>query len=228
MYVAICDDEERDLNTIYKILNEYIKGNQFNICCFSSGEELLSSTKKVSYDIVVLDIEMKSPNGYEVALQLKKLFSPPLVIFATKSMAYTIQGYGVAFRYIPKPITFEKLSPVIDAAVREIRANRLVVDIDGTTHILHMQDVYYIEVYNHVTTIHTIDEEFSLRKTLKEMLCQLPQGYFGSPHQSYIVNFSHIKTATSQQVTLTNGVRIPVSRRRHNSFMLQLQSYLGR
>ncbi len=143
-------------------------------------------------------------------------------------MDYTIKGYGVAFRYISKPINYGDISAALDAAVREVRANRFSFSIDGTAYILPMQEIYYIEVFNHVTTIHTVDCEYSIRTTLKDVLSQLPQGYFGMPNQSYIVNFTHIKTATTQEVTLTNGSRIPVSRRRQNEFARQLHSYLGR
>lgn len=228
MHIAICDDEALDLADLHSILRQYDLKKQFHISAFSSAAELLQSAKEVSYDIAILDIEMDSPNGYEAALVLAKQPSPPLIIFATNSMDYTIRGYGLAFRYIPKPLTLEKLSPVLDAAVREIYADRFAFSVDGVSHVLPMKDIYYIEVYNHVTTLHTMDDEYSLRTSMKELLSQLPQGYFGMPHQSYIVNFTHIKTATTQEVVLTNGAHIPVSRRRQADFIQQLHRYLGR
>lgn len=228
MHIAICDDELLDLNALHIILKQYDLNGQFQISCFSSASKLLETAQHNQYDIAILDIEMSAPNGYEAALELAKLSSPPLIIFATNSMDYTIQGYGLAFRYIPKPLTLEKLSPALDAAIRDIRANRFSFSLDGVFYILHMQDIFYIEVHNHVTTLHTVDSEHSLRITLKELFKQLPQGYFGMPHRSYIVNFSHIETATSQEVTLTNGTHIPISRRCQADFMCQLHSYLGR
>lgn len=228
MHIAICDDEALDLADLHSILRQYDLKKQFHISAFSSAAELLQSAKDVSYDIAILDIEMPSPNGYEAALELAKQPSPPLILFATNSMDYTIRGYGLAFRYIPKPLTLEKLSPALDAAVREIYADRFAFSVDGVSHVLPMKDIYYIEVYNHVTTLHTMDDEYSLRATIKELLPRLPQGYFGMPQQSYIVNFTHIKTATTQEIVLTNGVRIPVSRRRQADFIRQLHHYLGR
>ena len=228
MHIALCDDEQTDLQALHILLKQYDQKSQFQVSLYTSAAKLIIAAKHISFDIAILDIEMSSPNGYEAALELRKQPAPPLIIFVTNSMEYTIKGYGVAFRYIAKPITLDDLSAALDAAIREIRANRFSFYIDGTAYILHMQEIYYIEVYNHVTTLHTMDGEYSLRKTLKEVLSQLPQGYFGMPHQSYIVNFSHIKTATTQEVTLTNGSRIPVSRRRQNDFARQLHSYLGR
>lgn len=228
MRVAVCEDDREDMAVACSVLREYDQSGQFEIGEFSSGGALLAAAEQTPWDIVILDIEMQSPNGFDTALKLLELPAPPLVIFATRSMEYTIRGYGVAFRYVPKPVTLEKLSPVLDAAVREVRANRFVFSLDGTAYILHMQEIFYIEVYNHVTTIHTAEGAYSARESLKNILTQLPQGYFGMPHQSYIVNFAHVKTATPREVYLTNGVRVPVSRRRQADFMGQLQSYLGR
>lgn len=228
MHIAICDDELLDLNALEAAIKQYDTNGLFQISRFSSAGELLQNVSSAPYDIAILDIEMSAPNGYDAALELLKRLAPPLIVFATNSMDYTIRGYGVAFRYITKPITLEKMSAVLDAAIPEIRANRFVFSMDGTSHILRMQDIYYVEVYNHVTTLHTMDGEYSIRATLKDVLAQLPQGYFGMPHQSYIVNFQHIKTATAHDVSLTNGAKLPVSRRRQADFIRQLHTYLGR
>lgn len=228
MHIAICDDEPVDLQSLHALMKQYDKNNRIKVSLYTSAAELLIAAGHTSFDIAVLDIEMASPNGYEAALELRKQSAPPLIIFVTNSMDYTIRGYGVAFRYIAKPISPNDLSTALDAAIREVRANRFSFSVDGTSYILQMQDIYYIEVFNHVTTLHTMDGEYSLRSTLKDVLSQLPQGYFGMPHQSYIVNFAHIKTATAQEIALTNGAHIPVSRRRQNDFMRQLRLYLGR
>ena len=228
MNVAVCEDDREDMEVICGLLREYDQMGQFDVKRFASGGELLAAAETEDFDLAVMDIEMTRPNGFETARQLAGSDAPPLIIFATRSMEYTIQGYGVAFRYIPKPVTMEKLAPALDAAVREIRANRFTFAVDGRAYILRIQEIYYFEVYGHVTTVHTAAGSYSIRATLRDALAQLPQGYFGMPHQSYIVNLAHVRTATAQEVTLVNGAVIPVSRRRQMEFMAQLQSYLGR
>ena len=163
------------------------------------------------YYLVVLDIKMSAPNGYETALRLRESNQKSLIIFLTNSMDYTISGYGIEFRYPSKPIKKGSFS-ALDAAVHEIMANRFVFSADGESHVLLMDEIYY--------------------STLKEVLSQLPAGYYGSPHgsphKSYVVNFSHIKTATAQKLHLTNGVTIPISRCRQREFTEQFYEYLGR
>ena len=226
--LAICDDDAEDLNQIFTLVNSCASAPQLMIQCFSSGADVLQAAEHTPFDIVLLDIEMSAPNGFETGVQLRKQPNPPLILFVTNSMAYTVQGYGVAFRYLPKPLTPEQLQVHLDAALQEVLANRLTLESDGGSFTFPLQDIYYIEVVNHRILVHTADELLESRMTLKETLALLPQLRFGTPHQSYIVNFSHIKAAFPQELYLTNGVKLPVSRRRQAEFMTQFHRFLGR
>lgn len=227
MLVAICDDDNKDLAMLSSTLQAY-NTSSLEVFPFSDAKSLLNSTSRKLYDIVILDIEMPQINGYDAAKMLISSLQKPLIIFLTNSMAYTLRGYGVAFRYLTKPIDKSQLFAAMDAAIREVKANRFVFTSDGCDHVIHMDEIYYLEIFNHHIILHTMDCEYTFRSTLKEILTQLPCGYFGMPHQSYIINFQHIKTAASKEIHLTNGVSIPVSRRRQKDFDSQLHLYLGR
>lgn len=228
MRIAICDDENHDLIALETMTKEYFAPKRMDLSVFSSAAELYDAAGKKPFDLVILDIEMESPNGYEIACKLISHKPKPLIIFVTNSMAYTIRGYGVAFRYLPKPLITEQFRDAMDAAVKELNANRFIFSADGTDHVVKMEDIYYLEVFNHHTVLHTMDAEYTFRATLKEVQAVLPAGYFGMPHQSYVVNFSHVKTASPKQIQLTNGSCIPVSRRKQKEFEGQLHQYLGR
>lgn len=228
--IAVCDDEKEDLNEIVSLLRRYDASNLLKITPFSVAKELLDvcEAETGAFDLAILDIEMEAPNGFEVAQRLLQQAKPPLIVFVTKSMAYTLRGYGIAFRYLVKPLDAVQFYSTMDAAVRELLANRFTFTVDSINYIVSMQEIYYFEVYKHYTTLHLKAEQFLIRSALKDVLAQLPSGYFAMPHQSYIVNLSHIKTASTTELYLTNGARIPISRRRQQNFKLQLYSYLGR
>ncbi len=226
--VAVCDDEGKDLNEIVSLLKQYDSGSLLVITTFFAAKELLAASEKTPFDLAILDIEMEAPNGFEAAQMLLRQAKPPLIVFVTKSMAYTLRGYGVAFRYLVKPLEAVQFHSVMDAAVRELLANRFSFSVDNVHHIAAMKEIYYFEVYKHYTTLHLKDEQFLIRSALKDVLSQLPGGFFAMPHQSYIVNLAHVKTASTTELQLTNGARIPISRRRQQEFERQLYSYLGR
>lgn len=228
MRIAICDDDSKDLQAVHSALVQYDTTGNLEIFSFSKAADLFAANKQTPFDIAVLDIEMKAPNGYEIAQKLVEQENAPIIIFLTNSTAYAIRGYGIAFRYLTKPIEYGALNKALDAAVCEAKANSFSFTADGISHIVRMKDIYYFEVFNHHTILHTMDQEYTFRATLKEIVTDLPSGYFGSPHQSYIVNFMHVKTAMAGELHLTNGAVVPVSRRKQQEFEDQLHSYLGR
>lgn len=225
MRVAVCDDEQDDLNQIIAAVSAY---GMLKIFGFANSKDLLDAVERTSFDLVILDIEMPGMNGYDAAVKLRSMARQPLIIFLTNSVAYTLRGYGVSFRYLTKPINREQIYSALDSAIREIQANRFMFQVDGTSRVVPMDEIYYLEVFNHHTILHTMDQSFTFRATLKEILAQLPSGYFGVPHQSYVVSFYHIQTATGTEIQLTNGAVIPMSRRKKLEFERQFHQYLGR
>lgn len=228
MRIAICDDEETDLLLLKKAVLAFDHTGTYEVYAFSSAAALYEAGKDTEFDIAILDIEMDPPNGYDVAKKLIQKDPAPIIIFLTNSMAYTLRGYGVAFRYLTKPVEQSQLDNALSAAVKEASAKRFVFTVEGSSHVIRMDDIFYFEVFNHHTILHTMDQVFQFRATLKEILPQLPVGYFGSPHQSYIINFNHVKTAMSKEIHLTNGEVVPISRRKQQDFENQFRMYLRR
>ena len=228
MRVAICDDEKKDLQELKEAVNTFDLSGSLDVCASSSAAALYSAEKQKKFDVAILDIEMAPPNGYDIAKKLVESDPAPIIIFLTNSMAYTLRGYGIAFRYLTKPIDQTQLNNALSAAVKEASAKRFVFSVDGSSHVIRMEDIYYFEVFNHHTILHTMDQAYTFRATLKEIMVELPAGYFGSPHQSYIINFSHVKSVMAKELHLTNGAIVPISRRKQQEFDNQLRTYLRR
>lgn len=228
MRIALCDDEEKDLQALKEAVSAFDQNSQLEIYDFSHASKLFAAAKIKPFDIAILDIEMSPPNGYDIAKRLMETKPHPVVIFLTNSMAYTLKGYGIAFRYLTKPIESAQLADALTAAINEASSKRFSFSIDNASYLIPMENIYYFEVFNHHTILHTMDSSYTFRATLKEIIPQLPFGYFGSPHQSYVVNFNHVKTAMAKEVHLTNGEVIPVSRRKQQEFEQQLRAYLRR
>lgn len=228
MKIAICDDELQDLKTIQEIIAKHYNTLQLDLSFFHSALDLYQSHEKVSFDLVILDIEMPEPNGFEIANRLNLLQPSPLIIFVTQSMEYTVAGYGVAFRYIPKCRLEELLIPAMDKAFEELEHHFFDLEYDGITSMIPIEEITYIEVYNHNVTLHTLREQISFRDSISNVFSKLPQKAFGMPHQSYIVHFAHVSKLTSCELHLTSGTVIPISRRRSQKFNQAFHKYLGR
>lgn len=224
--VAVCDDEPQELDQVSALIRRYGKKQPIELTPFNRASELLE--RQNEFDVVFLDIEMEPPTGYEIAERLAALERKPTVIFITKSSAYTIRGYGVALRYLPKPVEWCALEEAMGAAIQEQKAQRLTFTVGDSTYSLHLQTILFMEAYGHSITIHTTDGDYCTRGTLKELYCQLPQRYFAQPDQSYIVSLHAVKSLSGNRVYLTNGYQITASRRKLPDFRQRFYEYLGR
>lgn len=225
MKVAVCDDDRKELQSLSDALTEC--GPGMEISCFSTALELYNSARSEKYDAVLLDIEMEAPNGYEIALRLARQEAHPIILFVSNSADYAVRGYGLALRYLLKPLSRDALTEAMDAVRQELRGSRLTVTLEGATHVLKVPDIHYAEVLGHNITLHTADGDCSFRASLKELISQLPGRYFCAPHQSYVVNLLHVKTVSALEIRMTDGSTIPISRRRQREFLRNFHRFLG-
>lgn len=225
MRIAICDDNSYDLTRLERLLADCAP--QIRVDSFSTAMELYQSARETKYDACILDIEMESPNGYEIALELAREEAHPVILFLTNSASYAIRGYGLALRYLLKPLTTEDLLEALDAVQREIQGNRLMLELDGGVYVWNLHDIRYAEVHNHHTTVYTTTGNYSFRAPLKELMSQLPERWFSMPHQSYLVGLLHVRSVTPQDVLLIDDTRLPVSRRRQQDFVHSFHRFLG-
>ena len=171
---------------------------------------------------------MEPPSGFDIAKELTSTDNPPIIIFTTKSNAYALKGYGIAIRYLQKPLLYEPLSEALDVAIADATAHRLTIQIDSVWHTVRLRDVQYIEIYGHYANIYTEKRTFRLRTTLKEIMGRLPKGYFVPTHKSFIANLEHITSVTTSEVNLDCGSVIPIGRTKAKEFNQALFRYLGR
>ena len=225
MRIAICDDELQDLNRILCYCTDY--DPSLHVDTFSGGAELLSAFQHSFYDLVFLDIEMAEPNGLVVGEDLVKRTPKPIIVFTTQSLNYAVRGYGIALRYLPKPVDYDTFSGVMRLAVEKILSQKISITYDGEQLIIPVNDISYFEVIRHQVIFHFENQTtLSVRGTLSEIKAQLSRSYFVQPHKSYCVNLDHIDRVSSQKIIMTNGDVIPIGRSMKDSFQNQLNLFI--
>lgn len=228
MHLAICDDEPAELKMIVDFWEKYDPARKFKFSCFSSACELLAAAKNQQFHIILLDIEMSGQTGFDAAQELIAQDKQPLIIFVTKSPAYSIRGYGLAFRYLLKPLNWPDFRDALDAALAEYESNRLMLHLSDRETAIRFEDILYIETYDHLTIVHTLKNAYTLRSSLSDLTSRLPRNMFVSPQKSYLVNMHYIASVYLQTLALVDGTSIPISRRKRAEFNLALNEFLGR
>ena len=118
MNIAICDDD-RDYR---KIISFYVKESEvfskFSIAEFDTAEDLLAaSSKDVSFDIILLDIEMGEINGIEAGKRLRTANPNCIIIYISSFPKYAIDSFdNEPLHYILKPIDKDKFFEVLRKA----------------------------------------------------------------------------------------------------------------
>lgn len=225
MKIAICDDNPADLALIQQFCKQY--DSNLSVHAFLSGTALLNAFASTFYDLVFLDIEMEPPNGYDTALELRAMERKPEIIFTTQNLNYSIRGYGIALRYLPKPISYEMFSLALHQALKIILPPKIMISCQGMQKVIQISNITYIEVVRHQVIIHMTDRStLEFRGSLKDIMEQLDSSWFVQCHKSYCVNLNYIDSITPQTVNMLTQEIVPLGRNKRDHFENRLQAFL--
>ena len=96
---------------------------------------------------------------------------------------------------------------------------------DGFTHI-DTADVLYVETGNHVLLVHTKDETYTIRDSIKNMGNQLAGCAFFRCNNGYFITLKHVGKVASHNV-IVGGQILAISRPRYKAFMEAFTKYIG-
>lgn len=206
--IAIVDDEKpiRDLYESY--LKEWAV-QKFNIKIekFESAEEFLFKYEDdSSFDLLLLDIEMKGINGVELAKKLRDKEDRLQIIFISGYSEYITYGYDVdALHFLVKPISKEKLYNILDKALAKTNAEDkfILIKHGGALKKLYLNQIYYIKSDKNYILIDCKDEEFRVRMSIKEAMEKIDDR-FHQIGRSEIINIEKIDSFDVEKIVLEN------------------------
>ena len=232
MKIAICDDDLVLNRKLHQFIFETYHDIDLRIDEYRSGEEFLQkiSTSKLTYDLLLLDIEMDKVNGITVAKELKQLSPKTFVVFITSHDEFATVGYEVsAFRYLIKPINKNKLIEAIEAAKEELLSIKSISfqNKDGE-YIIPLNDILYFEAQNQEVLVSTAEQQLLHRGNLNDYEQRLSQEGFYRVHRSYLVNLRFVKSYSKIEIILNGGQTIPLSRLRFKEFTAFFREFVKR
>ena len=109
------DDEPLARNLLRSIIDKIDDIDIIGEC--SNGREAIASAMSLAPDLIFLDIQMPTVNGFEVVKALQS-DSMPMVIFATAYNQYAIEAFDIyAVDYLLKPFDSVRVSLAVERAV---------------------------------------------------------------------------------------------------------------
>ena len=118
--VLIVDDDTAVLTILYKV----IKSNGLEADTASSGEQALALLTQREYELLLLDINMKGIDGFEVIQTIRRngLKIPIIIVSGRKEDYDTLYGLDIgADDYITKPFNPITLGAKVKALIRRSR-----------------------------------------------------------------------------------------------------------
>ena len=122
---VLCDDNASVLSRLSKMLESiFIRHNiDASIILESSkANEVIEFVKKNKFDVLILDINLKSEiTGFDIANIFRKTNKNAYIIFTTGHLEYVLMAYKYkTFDYIPKPIVDDRLEETILRLMEDI------------------------------------------------------------------------------------------------------------
>ena len=122
-----------------------------------SGLEARGRIRKLTPDVLLLDISMPGLDGLQLAAELQELERPPAVIFCTAYEQHALEAFDhAAVDYLVKPVSPERLGQALDRARRYLGMDSaeafLASTLGGATELIDLNDVTCLVAEDKYTT----------------------------------------------------------------------------
>lgn len=170
-----------------------------------------------SPDLLFIDIDMPDMNGIDLVSSIRL---KPAIIFTTAYKEFALEGFELeAVDYLLKPFSFERFGKAVQKAFSyyntknsNSKAEHIFVYQEYRMLKIDLDSIIYIESLDDYIKIHlTNGKPVMTLMSLKKISVDLPENRFMRIHRSYIAAAKHISSLSGRNITLTNGVTLPVS-----------------
>jgi two-component system, LytTR family, response regulator len=213
--------------------------------CGAEGADLI---RKVSPDLVFLDVQMPDLNGFDVIAKIG-VEKMPAFVFVTAYSEFAIRAFEVeAVDYLCKPFDRERLSASLERAIRRLDLQNAKATGNGLGALRDQSDrwlsripikekngiifvlvegIVWIDAADKYVELHTADRTYLARQTIQSLEETLDPKQFVRIHRSTIVRKAAVRGLHplfhgDYLVRLNNGTELTLSRNFRESFFTQM------
>lgn len=222
--IAVCDDDRGFCACTEELLRRYAaeEGRPIRTELFFDGEELTGSLARgSSFDLILLDIEMKKLSGIRAGEIIRRERNDHLtqIIYISSRSCYGPELFDFhPLDFLEKPVDRKRLLSKVALAMEissGLTAAAYGFEENSRVRRIPYKDIRYFESEGRKIRIHVRNgETVSHYGKLGDVEPQLPGRYFLRIHQSYIVNYYYVFSFGSEGAVLEPDRRsLPVARR---------------
>ncbi|MFT3795017.1 LytR/AlgR family response regulator transcription factor [Flavobacterium sp.] len=188
---------------------------------FSSVQAAMPVVEKNRIDILFLDIDMPKTSGLDFR---KTMMDTPVCIFITSHPEHAVESFELeALDFIVKPLRPERFGQTMQR-ITEFLSIKKKADLyessfgDDTIVIkegyeqtrVKLHDILYLEALKDYTLLVTPTKRHCVFSGIGNLLKEDAFQWFIRVHRSYAVQKQFVHKIGTQQLTLHNGVSIPI------------------
>jgi len=231
MKIAVCDDQMSVTENLQTLINKFDKEYKMKseLYSFFKPSELFSFLQKESIDVVFMDLEFEDEkeDGIIWLKKIKQYCPQTIVIILTAYENRYKEGYEVrAFRFMTKPIVEKELFEYLYLCMEELQLTKYIPLMRrGIPLNIPLRDICYFAAQSGGSELWTRSDMYACEESLLHWEKLLPSDIFFRCHSKYLVNLGFVTSFENQILTLVNGEKIPVSRRKWKAFQMAYMKF---
>ena len=231
LHIAICDDEPMDRQQAEALTTDIMtaEGLACSLSSYESATALLTAILGgAQFHILLLDVMMEGLDGMELAAALRKLGDGTAIIFISSNRELALRGYEVsAARYLAKPLREDQLREALLYCCKTFcEKKEILLPTSKGQRGISLSKILYAEAMERVTKLALTDRLEEVSMKFSNLSALLPERQFALCHRSYLVNLDYVAYIRGQELELTTGEVLPVSRYRAEDLQKQFVAYL--
>jgi two-component system, LytTR family, response regulator len=235
----IIDDELHGRENLKKLIENYCPEVEVLGCADSviKGKELVENNNP---EVVFLDINMPVLNGFDFLEEFDERNFQVVFVSAHEEFGINAVKTG-ATDYLLKPINIKELKQSVkklllnknkQKEIKPVNSNdKIVIPSSHGFDVLTVDDIIRMEADGCYTKLFIKNGKDRLvSRTLKDFEETIPKESFFRIHKSHLINIKYIKdysNLSGNYVTMTDGSKVELSRRRTPEFIQKVKSILN-
>ena len=231
MRIVLCDDQKIVSDELGQLINKFCEKNriQSEFLYFEKPSIMFKYMETETVDIIFMDLEFcdEAEDGIEWLKRIKRYYPRVVVIILTAYENRYKEGYEVrAFRFMTKPIQEKELFEYLQVGIEELELTKSIsLTRRGIPHNILIRDICYLSAQSGGSELWTRTDMYYCEESLLQWEQRLTTTTFFRCHSKYLVNLAHVTKFENQVLTLQNGEKIPVSRRKWKAFQLAYMKF---
>lgn len=242
----LVDDEPMARTVLRGILEEYFAENVQIVAECKDVPEAVKAIHKYNPDIVFLDIEMPTYNGFDLLEFFGKGQINFKIIFVTAYSEYALQAFQIsAVDYLLKPLQVEDVERALEKLsalptlpdentqyqtllenFQQPQERKIVLQTSDNVYVLRFSDIVFLEAEGGYSNVHTETQGIILiSKRLAQFEYLEETKLFFRAHRSYLINIEKIQRIDKRNFTIlmSNGKEVGLSQDRKMLLLERLE-----